>query len=120
MLWLYLLALVLIGLIIMLLVGRWDGAEIPQEEGTVGGAHSVLHLLQRSAGNIRAEDLEQLRFDSGVRGYRMDQVDALVDALVQQLQAQQKQADSPEERALAPSEEAARTVTEMTSGPSER
>lgn len=118
--WLYLFALVLIGLIIMLLVGRWDGAEVPQEEGTGGAPDSVEQLLQRSAGSISAEDLDQLRLDSAVRGYRMDQVDALLDALAQQLKAQQKQAEAPEEQTLTASEEAAHSVTEMTSGPSER
>lgn len=37
------------------------------------------------AGTVHAEDVDAVRFDTALRGYRMDQVDAVVDRLQQRL-----------------------------------
>lgn len=85
MLWLYLIALAVLGTVIVVLLGRWDGAQPPAEEGP-GFADDVDELLRRTgSGRITAEDLDGLVFDSAPRGYRMDQVDRLLDALSAQL-----------------------------------
>lgn len=81
--WLYLLALAILGGIVLLLMGRWDGAAAPEEES--GAALQDFARPDLSAGQITPEHLEEIRFDSALRGYRMDQVDALLDALTQQL-----------------------------------
>lgn len=89
--WLYLLALAIIGVIILLLIGRWDGAVAPEEESggalndDVGRLLAELREDPQSSGRITAEHLEQVSFDPALRGYRMDQVDALLDALAEQL-----------------------------------
>ena len=81
--WLYLVALAILGVIVLLLIGRWDGASVPEEES--GAALQDFARGDLSAGEITPERLEEVRFDSAVRGYRMDQVDALLDVLAQQL-----------------------------------
>ena len=81
--WLFLVALAILGVIVLLLMGRWDGAPAPQEES--GASHQGPTRDQLSAGEITPEHLEEVRFDSALRGYRMDQVDALLDTLARQL-----------------------------------
>ncbi len=84
--WLYLLALALIGLIVVVLLGRWEPARVPEEESPAAGGDDVDQLLSSAAGRpLTADDLDQVQFDSAVRGYRMDQVDKLIDALAAQL-----------------------------------
>ncbi|GAA1136295.1 DivIVA domain-containing protein [Nesterenkonia lutea] len=86
MLWLYLLALGLLAAVTAALLGRWEGAAVPEEENPAAGDSDVADLLQRRAqASITAEDLQEVRLDSAVRGYRMDQVDRLLDALAAQL-----------------------------------
>ena len=85
MLWPYLLAVVLLGIVVAALLGRWEGAAVPGEESDLHGS-DVDDLLRRSADRrITAADLQEVRLDSAVRGYRMDQVDRLLDALGEQL-----------------------------------
>ncbi|GAA1453663.1 DivIVA domain-containing protein [Nesterenkonia lacusekhoensis] len=81
--WLYLAALAILGVIVLLLMGRWEGVAAPEEES--GAALQDFAHQDLSAGAITPEHLEEVRFDSALRGYRMDQVDALLDALAQQL-----------------------------------
>lgn len=84
--WLYLLAVGIIGVIIVVLVGTWSGAAAPAEESPAQAGDDVDELLQRTEpGALSARDLEQVQFDSAVRGYRMDQVDKLIDAVAAQL-----------------------------------
>lgn len=86
MMWLYFLALVIIGAIVVVLIGKWDGAAAPGEESPANAEDHIDRLL-RSAGpdGLRAQDLEEVQFDSAPRGYRMDQVDKLIDALASQV-----------------------------------
>lgn len=86
MMWLYLLALVIIGVIVVVLVGTWGGAAAPAEESPAQAGDDIDELLQRTGpGGLSARHLETVQFDSAVRGYRMDQVDKLIDALAAQL-----------------------------------
>lgn len=86
MLWLYLIALALIGVIVVILIGRWNGAHAPEEESSRAGGDVVDQLLaERAEEPFSAEDLETITFDPAVRGYRMEQVDKLLDALAAQL-----------------------------------
>ncbi len=90
--WLYLAALALIGVIIVVLVGSWKGAHPPAEE-TPGTPDDVEELLSRASEEGRrltAEDLGAVRLRPAVRGYRMDQVDRLIDALQAQLEQAQR------------------------------
>lgn len=85
MLWLYLLAVVLLGLVVAALLGRWEGAAVPGEESDLDGSGVDELLRLRAGARITADDLQEVRLDSAVRGYRMDQVDRLLDALGKQL-----------------------------------
>lgn len=99
MMWLYVIAVAVLGVIVVLLVGRWDGAQPPKEEPPAGGPHPVATLLaERGEQGVRAEDLERVELATAVRGYRMDQVDALLDALAQQLRRAESSAEDTEPR----------------------
>lgn len=103
MLWLYLLAVVLLGTAVAALLGRWEGAAVPQEESDMRES-AVDDLLRRRADQpIRAADLQEVRLDSAVRGYRMDQVDRLLDALAAQLETTPHDRSQEIESAAMPS-----------------
>ncbi|MBO0594408.1 DivIVA domain-containing protein [Nesterenkonia sp. E16_7] len=85
MLWLYLLAVVLLALVVAALLGRWEGAAVPEEATDLGDSDVDALLLREPARPITADDLQEVRLDSALRGYRMDQVDRLLDALGEQL-----------------------------------
>ncbi|NLS09544.1 DivIVA domain-containing protein [Nesterenkonia sp. MY13] len=84
MLWLNILALLIIAVVVVLLLGKWNGEPAPRED-TPENLSSVDQLLERTHGVLSADDLENVELDPAVRGYRMDQVDKLLDALAQQL-----------------------------------
>lgn len=70
---LLLIVILLIGLTAAALMGRISGflAE-PTSSQAFGGV---------PAGSLSTADLRHLRFDQGLRGYRMEQVDEVIDAL---------------------------------------
>ncbi|GAB3187426.1 DivIVA domain-containing protein [Nesterenkonia suensis] len=83
MIWLYLLSVALLGAVVVLLVGRAEGVQAPAEEAP---ADEVADLLAaREGAPITAADLRQVRLQPALRGYRMEQVDRLLDALAEQL-----------------------------------
>lgn len=107
MLWLYLIALAVIGVVVVLLVGKWEGAAAPPEESPAAVPDPVDELLaRRRPGGLQAEDLVAVQLDPAVRGYRMDQVDKLLDALAQQLGEAHHQ---PLEEPASPQERGERT-----------
>ena len=55
---------------------------------------------------LSAEDLEAVRFTTALRGYRMSEVDALLDHLAEQLREARGQDPDPEHVAPAPDAEA--------------
>ncbi|MCH8562085.1 DivIVA domain-containing protein [Nesterenkonia sp. YGD6] len=124
MLWLYLLAVVLLALVVAALLGRWDGASAPREETDLGESDVDDLLRRRAEKHITADDLQEVRLDSAVRGYRMDQVDRLLDALGQQLRelqgGQSHQAQSAAEAPSEPQESRYQVTVEPDTGPSDR
>lgn len=95
MLWLYLLALALLVGVVAALLGRWEGAAVPGADSLAADESDVDELLRRRAStDITADDLNQVGLDSAVRGYRMDQVDRLLDALRAQLAQHEAGAES--------------------------
>lgn len=90
MIWLYVIALVVVGVVVVLLVGSWEGATAPREESPAAVPDRIDELLsQAGQRSLSADDLRQVQFDSAVRGYRMEQVDKLLDALTLQLHSAQ-------------------------------
>lgn len=84
--WLYVIAVAVVCVVVVLLIGRWEGAEAPRDESPSALPDRVDELLDSAAGrDINADDLQQVQFDSAIRGYRMEQVDKLIDALTAQL-----------------------------------
>lgn len=56
-------------------------------------------------GPLTATDLCRVRFSTAFRGYRMSEVDALLDRLSAEIDAEDPRAGSPYERRLAPNQE---------------
>ena len=86
MMWLYVIAVAVVCVVVVLLIGRWEGAEAPRSESPAALPDRVDELLGSAADrDLNADDLQQVQFDSAIRGYRMEQVDKLIDALTAQL-----------------------------------
>jgi len=73
--------IVFLLLVVVLLIGLTAAAVM----GRIGGfmaeptsSHAFSGVPNRS---LSADDIAQLHFDRGLRGYRMDQVDEVIDAL---------------------------------------
>jgi DivIVA domain-containing protein len=73
------LLVVVIGLVIFALLGHF-GAHLEDPTGT-----SPFESLPR--GIVTPEDIDEIRFDQTLRGYRMGQVDEVLDRLRAELQA---------------------------------
>ncbi|GAB3485728.1 DivIVA domain-containing protein [Flexivirga sp.] len=73
------LLVVVIGLVVFAVLGHF-GAQLEDPTGT-----SPFESLPR--GVVTAEDIDQVRFDQTLRGYRMGQVDEVLDRLRAELQA---------------------------------
>lgn len=90
MIWLFVIAVVALGVVVVLLVGAWDGEPAPREESPAALPDPVDELLAEAGGEgLTADHLEQVKFDGSPRGYRMEQVDKLLDALTAQLRETQ-------------------------------
>ena len=77
-----LVAIAVIAGIVLLATGRVrDGLEDVDETRT------ALGMPQAPVGELRPEDIEQVRIDQALRGYRMDEVDALIDRLTAEIAA---------------------------------
>ena len=77
---LLLIVVLLIGLTAAAVMGRIGGfmAEATSSQSFPGGSG----VSGYPAGSLSAEDIGRLHFDQALRGYRMDQVDEAVDALI--------------------------------------
>ena len=73
------LLVVVVGLVLAVVVGRFGGS---MDSPT---ATTPFEPLPR--GELSAEDIDVLRFDQTLRGYRMGQVDDVLDRLRAELQA---------------------------------
>lgn len=88
MIWLYTIAAIAVGVVVVLLTGRWQGAQAPREESPAGRASPAQRLLEQITDEgISGEDLLQVRFDPAVRGYSKAQVDELISALARKMVA---------------------------------
>lgn len=89
------LVVVLLVLTTAAVLGRVDGSIA---EPTSSLAHEPL-----PDGPLRARDLDELRFDTGLRGYRMAQVDRVVDRLRREVEELQDEVQRLRaERATSP------------------
>ena len=67
--------------IVVLLVGLTTAAVMGRIGGFMAEPTSSQAFSGLPAGPLSSDDIGQLRFDQGLRGYRMDQVDEVIDAL---------------------------------------
>lgn len=63
-------------------------------------------VLVPAKGPLGADDLRTLRFSLAFRGYRMDEVDSLLDRLAQEKEQDKRPRSSPEEQYRKPTEAA--------------
>jgi DivIVA domain-containing protein len=76
--WLFtLLAMAVIALVVGVVTGRITASMEPPA--------TSLPFLGLVGDDVRPADLEQVRFDAALRGYRMDQVDGVLDRLAEEL-----------------------------------
>jgi DivIVA domain-containing protein len=72
-------------LIVILLIGLTTAAVLGKIDGFLPDATSSQSFGGIPPGPLSPEDIEALRFDQGLRGYRMDQVDGVLDALCERV-----------------------------------
>ncbi len=87
MMWLVLLlAVVLIGVTVAAVLGRIDGS--------LADPTAPLSYLPLPSDRLTPDDLDALRIDTALRGYRMDQVDEVIDRLVREIDVLQGHVES--------------------------
>lgn len=107
---LLLIVVVLIGLTTAAVMGKIDGfMAAPASSQAFGGV---------PAGSLSTDDLAQLHFDQALRGYRMDQVDNVIDALSARLRELETEVASA--AATDASDTAAGDVPGVSSDPQEQ
>ncbi len=70
----------------VVLVVLTTAAVLGRVDGSLGDATSTMSHEPLPAGPLRPADLDDLRFDTALRGYRMTEVDAVIDRLRRELQ----------------------------------
>jgi DivIVA domain-containing protein len=97
-----LVVLAVVGAVAAVAAGVWRRGE--PVEGAIDLDHraaevglpeptSTLPLLQLPDGRLTAEDVDRLRFSTGLRGYRMDEVDLVLDRVSAELRDRQAEVE---------------------------
>ena len=73
--------IVFLLVIVVLLIGLTTAAAMGRISGFMAEPTSSHAFAGVPAGSLTADDVGPLRFDRALRGYRMDQVDEVIDAL---------------------------------------
>ena len=73
--------IVFLLLIVVLLIGLTSAAVMGKIVGFMADPASSQSFAGVPEGSMSADDIGGLHFDLGLRGYRMDQVDQVIDAL---------------------------------------
>jgi len=81
-------------LVVILLIGLTTAAVMGKIGGFLADPTSSQSFGGVPAGSLSAGDVAQLHFDQGLRGYRMDQVDQVIDALSNRLTELEADVDS--------------------------
>ncbi len=94
MIWLVLLVAVVVAVItVAAVLGRVDGS--------LGDPTTTMSHVPLPEDPLTPGDLDELRFDTGLRGYRMSQVDGVIDRLRREIGDLQAQLDRSEDQADA-------------------
>ncbi len=94
--------IVFLLVIVVLLIGLTTAAFLGGINGFMAEPTSSHAFAGLPAESLAADDLEALRFDRGLRGYRMDQVDEVIDALSTRLRELEKAGAAPAEGGAFP------------------
>jgi len=86
--------IVFLLLIVVLLIGLTAAAFLGWFGGFMADPTSSHAFTGVPAGSWSADDVDRLRFDQGLRGYRMDQVDEVVEALSARVRELEAEVDS--------------------------
>ena len=81
-------------LIVVLLLGLTTAAVLGKLGGFMADPTSSRSFGGLPAGALAVDDLAHLRFDQALRGYRMDEVDGVIDALSARIRELEEQAVS--------------------------
>jgi DivIVA domain-containing protein len=76
-----LLGIAVVAGVALLASGRWQDPGLPADRNDRG----VPDFVDVPLGALTADDLQELQIDPAVRGYRMDEVDAVIDRLVAEI-----------------------------------
>ena len=96
--------IVFLLLIVVVLIGLTAAAVMGRIGGFMADPTSSLAFGGVSAETLSIDDIARLHFDQGLRGYRMDQVDAVIDALSARLGELETEVASLRATALAPAD----------------
>ena len=78
-------------LVVVLLIGLTAALVTGRIGGVMAEPVSTSPFEGLGRGRVVPGDVESLRFDIGLRGYRMDQVDAVLDRLTEELRARDEE-----------------------------
>ncbi|MGZ4600759.1 MAG: DivIVA domain-containing protein [Oryzihumus sp.] len=78
-------------LVVVLLIGLTAAVVTGRIGGVMADPVSTSPFEGLVPGRLAAQDVTGLRFDLGLRGYRMDQVDAVLDRLADELAARDEE-----------------------------
>ena len=78
-------------LVVVLLIGLTAALVTGRIGGVMAEPVSTSPFEGLGPGRVAPADVETLRFDIGLRGYRMDQVDAVLDRLTEELRARDEE-----------------------------
>lgn len=84
-------------LVVIVLTGLTAAAVMGKIGGFLAEATSTRSFGGLPAGPVSAKDLVELHFDQALRGYRMDQVDEVIDALSARIRALESEGASSTE-----------------------
>jgi DivIVA domain-containing protein len=84
-------------LLVIVLIGLTTAAVMGKIGGFMAEATSTRSFTGLPAGPVSAADLAELHFDQALRGYRMDQVDEVIDALSARIRKLESEGASPAE-----------------------
>jgi DivIVA domain-containing protein len=94
--------IVFLLVIVVLLIGLTTAAVMGRIGGFMAEPTSSQSFGGVPAGSLSSDDIGRLHFDQGLRGYRMDQVDEVIDALRARLRELEAEVAQPAADALQP------------------
>lgn len=87
--------IVFLLLIVILLIGLTTAAVLGKIGGFMADPTSSQAFAGLPPGSLTAQDIERVQFDQALRGYRMEQVDVVIDALSARLRELEAESDFP-------------------------